>query len=199
MPRDGANHIRLDEVAGTRGVQRLAIAEFGREVVAGLHPGELKPQADYLYSEGRAKALVAAARDAGWSVQATPHLAFRNARETQRLYMDTEDIDVDEYVRRWSGPDARWIGAHSSDELRRFVWPFLKERGYATASDDRVLEEFLPILGRRDAHLRPGIRIKQRWPRQEPQLAATIRRAVNHVLAAADEPLLPVSSGSRTG
>jgi hypothetical protein len=62
--RDG-KHVRLDK-AGFKSVQRLAIADLGGGVVAAVWPGELKPQAHYLYSDGRAAALIAAAREGGW-------------------------------------------------------------------------------------------------------------------------------------
>jgi hypothetical protein len=201
QPKPGANHVQLDRAAGVRSTQRLAVADLGNHVGAGLWPAELKPQAEYLYAEGRAEALVAAARNGGWTIRATPHLAFFTAPPRQRLYMDTEQIDLDDYIRRWSGSDAHQIGAYTATEVRRSLWPWLKERGYATERDDNVLDDFLEILGRRHAHLRPGLRLFQTWdadqltaPSRRRELSASIRRAVNMVLEAAGDPLLPVVS-----
>ena len=80
------------------------------------------------------------------------------------------------------------------DEVRRVLWPWLKDRGYATASDDDVLEEFLKILGRRRAHLRPGLRMNRRWDAEavkalggERELAVAIRRDVDAILGAVGE------------
>jgi hypothetical protein len=83
----------------------------------------------------------------------------------------------------------------------RALWPWLKDRGYATTADDAVLEEFLAILGRRAAHLRPGLRLLRRWNSNAAvalgasrELAVAIRSAVNGLLRATGEPVLPVSS-----
>ena len=59
----------------------------------------------YLYNRGRAAAMVAAGRAAGWSVEGRPQLAFRNSAPQRRLYLDpvTAGRGVDSYVRRWSG------------------------------------------------------------------------------------------------
>jgi hypothetical protein len=81
------------------------------------------------------------------------------------------------------------------------LWPWLKQRGYASALDAGALEDFLAILGRRRAHLRPGLRLLRRWDANEvealggsSELASAIRRAVDGVLGAAGEPPLPASS-----
>jgi hypothetical protein len=51
-------------------------------------PAELKPQALYLYANGRGRRLMDAADAGGWHVDPRPHLAFRNAAARLRLYMD---------------------------------------------------------------------------------------------------------------
>jgi hypothetical protein len=167
-PESSGEHVRLDLAARTarpHSIQRLALAKQRRRVVVGIWPAELKDQAQRLYAGGRGEALLVAARKSRWKITAAPHLAFRFASPMQRLYMDNEDIDVDEYVRRWSGADARRIGAHTADEVRRSIWPWLKECGYATARDNDKLKEFLRILGNnRQAHLRPALRLIQTWP-----------------------------------
>lgn len=139
--------------------------------------------------------MVAAAVDSGWKVWAVPQLAFFNSPASRRLYMEP-DIDPAEYARRWEGADARWIGQHEREELWPVVWPWLKERGYVSDADDAVLEQFLPILGRRPAHLRPALRFHRRWDRDEvgglpdDEVARIVRDCVNAVLLAAGEPPL---------
>ena len=108
---------------------------------------------------------------------------------------------MDEYAHRWEVADRRWIGQYKAEDVRHTLWPWLEERRYAAGTDDEVLEYFLAILGRRPAHLRPGLRLHHRWDADavralagSGELAATIRRAVNAVFSAADEPKLPVRS-----
>jgi hypothetical protein len=102
----------------------------------------------------------------------------------------TPQIDALEYARRWEDGDLGWVGAHSRTDLRRNVWPWLKNRGYATDRDDRVLGEWLATcLGRRDAFLRPGLRLKRRCTTDDSP--EDLRPEVNAILAAAQEPVLP--------
>ena len=155
-----------------RSAQRLALGDIGEGIVVALWPAELKRQTDYLYSEGRGKAMIAAARQRRWEVRPSPHLAYFTSAPEQRLYMAPE-LDAQAYAERWEGPDGRLIGQHSAEEVRQRLWPWLKERGYASADDDEVLEQFLTILGRRKAHLRPGMRFRCRWDRPEIDRQAT--------------------------
>lgn len=193
-PEPAGTHVMLASF-GIRSTQRLALSDVGGGVVVAFWPAELKPQAEYLYSDGRGSAMVSAAVERGWKVWAVPQLAFRSSPPSRRLYMEP-DIDPAEYVRRWEGLDARWIGQHDREELRPVVWPWLKERGYASDADDGVLEQFLPILGRRPAHLRPALRFHRRWDRNElaslpeDEVARIARDEVNAVLGAAGEPPL---------
>jgi hypothetical protein len=191
--------VRLDR-HGVRSTQRLALDDVGGSLLAGLWPAELKPQARYLYSDGRAGALLAAARAFGWSATPNPHLAFYTAHPQRRLYLEAQ-VDADEYARCWAGEDGSWIRQYRAAEVRRTLWPWLKQRGYATAADDDELERFLLLLGRRGAHLRPGMRLVRAWdPTAQRalggsrELAAAVRDAVNGVLTAAGEPELPVPS-----
>lgn len=195
QPEASGNHVRLDVYARVRSTQRLALARSGDGVVVGLWPAELKSQAEDLYDEGRAVAMIDAARERGWNATANPHVAFWNARPSERLYLNP-DVDAREYARRWEGADGRRIGEYSRDEVRRALWPWLKERGYAAADDDEMLDLFMEILGRRGAHLRAGLRLEGRWDaafvaeREESAVAAAIRREVNAILGAAGEPHL---------
>jgi hypothetical protein len=190
-------HARID-LAGVRSTQRLALGEVGGGIALFTWPAELKPQATYLYTGDRGARLLTAARADSWDIDARPHLAFRWARPEQRLYLNPT-VGVDDYVAGWSGPDARWIGAHPRETVSGELWPWLRERGYASATDDEELEPFLERLARmrQAAHLRPALRLLRRWTpaevatlRGEGALASDVRTAVNHLLAAVGDPPL---------
>lgn len=193
-PEAAGTHVMLDSF-GVRSAQRLALRDIGGGVVVAFWPAELKPQAEYLYSGGRGESMVAAALERGWDVWAVPQLAFFNSAASRRLYMSPE-IDPAAYARRWSGADARWIGQHAREEVRPVVWPWLKERGYASDADNWVVERFITILGRRPAHLRAAMRFHRRWDRDdllglsEHEVARVVREDVNAVFRAAGEPAL---------
>jgi hypothetical protein len=129
-PERSGSHVLLDEGAGVRSTQRLALSTVGGDVVALTWPAELVTQARYLYDGERAPRLLAAAREGGWEVDTRPHLAFRNSRAAQRFYTNPT-IGVNEYVARWAGPDGRRIGQHEPGAIRTGLWPWLLERGYA--------------------------------------------------------------------
>lgn len=195
-PKPPGSHVRLDEGAGVRSTQRLALGDVGGGAVVFTWPAELGPQAHYLYDGERAPRLLAAARDGGWEADARPHLAFRNSRASQRLYTNPV-ISVEDYIARWAGADGRRIGQHEADAVRRGLWPWMLERGYASPTDEPELEPFLARLGRRPAHLRPGLRLLRRWRRDEVEalhrrgaLANEIRSAVNRLLVAVGDPPL---------
>ena len=197
-PGAGGLSVFLEE-HGVRSTQRLSLADVGGGVVVGLWPAELKPQAQYLYADGRAGALIAAARKRRWSVEANPHLAFHTAPGERRLYLNPE-VDAGDYARRWEAEDGGWIGQYTADEVRATLWPWLKERRYAEDADDELLEAFLPLLGRRAAHLRAGLKLLRRWDPEAVRdlggrsvLAPVIRSDVDRILGAAGEPPLPAS------
>lgn len=200
---ESGTHTMLDD-CGVRSTQRLAIGDVGGQVVAALWPAELKEQAVFLYGRRLGRTMIAAARSRGWSAEPSPHLAFRNSAAQVRLYM-TPRLDAAEYARRWEEEDLRHVGAYDCAEVRRRLWPWLKSRGYANDSDNDVLDEWLSTrLGNRPAFLRPGLRLKRRWPtepdaspRTGSALAAEIRADVDAILAAADEPALPATQRSR--
>jgi hypothetical protein len=177
-------------------VERIHLADVGSDVVVAFWPAELKDQATYLYQGARATAMVATGRSNGWSVEARPQLAFRNSAPRLRLYLQpvVADTAVDEYVRRWSGADRGWIGAHSASAVRSDLWPWLKKAGYATDADDPALRQYLDILGRRDAFFRAALAFTQRWSGRGPEgdLVERIRAAINAPLAAAGEACLPL-------
>jgi hypothetical protein len=187
-PEPGANHVRLDEHLGTRSVQRLALADEGGTVVAGLWPGELKAQSQYLYAEGRAHAMFAAARERGWTIEPRPALAFFNSHPSQRLYM-TSGLTPEEYANRWQGPDAYMIGRFPHEEMPT-IRAWLTERGYLGPSDTSALELFERALGRRNVDVRPGLMLMNRFAQDDQDAARTIRNDVSSILSAAGEPTL---------
>jgi hypothetical protein len=191
-PIGRTDHVLLESV-GVRSTQRLALGEVGGGVVAFTWPGELVEQARHLYESKRAPRLLGAGREGGWEVDMRPHLAFRNSHPRQRLYTNPT-IDVGKYVTQWAGPDGRRIGAHDPDTIRDGLWPWMLKRGYASSEDEPELDRFLGALGRRPAHLRPGLRMLRRWSADEVgrlrvrgELAGEIRSAVNFLLVAMDD------------
>lgn len=195
-PEEPAGHVML-EPFGVKSTQRLALADIGGTLIAGLWPAELKTQAENLYGSGRATPMIEAARERGWTVEASPHIGFYNSGPAQRLYMQV-DIDAAEYARRWEKGDLAYVRQYAPDEVRATLWPWLKDRGYASDQDDGTLDAFMSrTLKRRPAHLRPGLRMKRRWDREAVRgldrhaIAAAIRTDVNAILEAAGEPPLP--------
>jgi hypothetical protein len=199
-PEDPAGHVLLEPL-GVKSTQRLALADVGGTLVAGLWPAELKTQAVRLYGTGRATPMIATAREQGWTVEASPHIGFYNSSPAQRLYMRVE-IDAAEYARRWEQDDLAYVRQYAPEEVRTTLWPWLKDRDYASDSDDGTFDSFVSrTLKNRPAHLRPGLRMKRRWDRDELRglnrhaVAAAIRTDVNAILTAAAEPLLPSATG----
>jgi hypothetical protein len=197
-PEPSGMHVLLDG-SGVTSMQRLVIGDLAGSVLAALWPAELQGQARYVYGGDRGEAVVAAARAQGWTAAPSPHIAFFTAQPAVRLYMSPL-LDAAEYVRRWEQTDLGWVRQFPPEEVRGVLWPWLKRRGYAMDSDDPVLDQFLRGLGRRPAHMRPGLRLRHRWDAEairglggQPALSREIRRHVNMILAAADEPQLPAS------
>jgi hypothetical protein len=155
-----SGHVFLKD-AGFRSIQRLVLADANGGVVAGLMPGELKANALFLYSDHRAEEFLSAAEESGWVVRPTPHIGFYGSPPRQRLYL-APSIDLAQYVELWEGPARGRIGGYMPDDLSSDVWPWLKDKGLATADDDPVFEEFLRLLtSKRQAHLRAGLNAKR--------------------------------------
>ena len=155
-------------------------------------PNSNRRPCTYTRSDVLVRCLPRPALSAGARAQTAP--------PSQRLYLDA-GVDVDEYARRWQGEDRHWIGQYDAAEVRRTLWPWLMQRGYASALDEDELERFLALPGRRPVHLRPGLRLVRTWDPDarrafggSSELAAAVRDAVNGVLTAAGEPELPASS-----
>lgn len=187
--------VMLDEAART--TQRIALQQDGDALTLCTWLAELKPQAQALYRTGRAQRLAGFLADhpRTWTARPNVHLAFRNAPAAQRLYL-TCRLPVSEYIGGWAGSDFARVGACRHDKIRESLWPWLRERRYAAPEDDRRLEAFLDRLGRRDAHLRPSIRLCRSWPwphavdlDERGALVTDLRAAVSELLNALDEPL----------
>ena len=194
-PDPGGALLMVDAELGTKTVQRIVLAQLAEGLALRMWPAELKPQAEALYRTGRARQLTdfLARNGDKWQAKANFHLGFHNARAPQRLYTSCR-LPVAEYIRRWTGADFAQVGAHRPDQIRKGLWPWLLERQYAAPKDD--LDAYLCRLGRRDAHLRPGISIQRTWPWAQAKeadecgmLASEVRTAVTEVLTALGEPL----------
>jgi hypothetical protein len=196
-PEAASGHAFLKE-AGFKSIQRLMLADANGGIVAGLCPGELMRDAQFLYSEHRAEVFVSAAEAGGWLVRPTPHIGFWQSPARQRLYLDPT-LALGQYVELWEGPGWGRFGGYSLEDLKRSVWPWLKGQGLATDADDPVLDEFLVLLTslRRQAHLRAGLYAKREWSREEiagwptSQVASEVRAEFNRVLQPIGEPKLP--------
>jgi hypothetical protein len=200
--RIGLAHVRLDTALGAVTVQRAALDFDGGELLLHMWPGELKRQADHLYSSGHATRLGELAAGPGpWRVEPQPQLGFRNAPARTRVYL-TCRLDAATYVRRWQGEDFKQVGAHPHDTILSELWPWMLRRRYASARDKARLEAFLHTLGRRAAHLRPSLHVAHAWPFEEASrlddeglLAEEIRDAINLVLDLLEEPPIPAPVG----
>lgn len=193
----------LLDTHGVVSTQRLALSGCEGGLVAGLWPGELKAQAQYLYGGRRGRRMIAVARALGWMAEGAPQLAFRSSAPSQRLYL-RPSIDAREYAGRWEDGDLSEVGGHSRADLERRLWPWFRDRGYADAEDDPTLHTWMDVrLGNRRALLRPGLRLRRRWDHEAVDAAGgrsglieRIRADVNAILVAADEPSLPTGSAS---
>ena len=163
---------------------------------------ELKPQACYLYGGGLGSALVAAAIERGWTVEPSPHIAFRTASAARRLYM-RPSIEALDYVACWEDEDglSRMGGNYARGDVEHELWPWLKQMGFADDGDDAVLLRFLDeFLGNWPANMRPGLRFRRVWTPAEAAelgsaLAETIRSQFDAVFAVAHEPALQRPQG----
>ena len=200
--RAGLVHVRLDTALGVASLQRAALDIEEERLTLHVWPGELKAQAEQLYAGGRAENLCELlGRDGpgAWLLKPQPLLGFRNAPVRTRVYL-TCTLDPAEYARRWQGEDWKQVGAHHRNHILADLWPWLLERGYASASDRPRMDPFLHALGRRFAHLRPSIHVARSWDWNEAErlddeglLANEIHDALNLVLGLLGEPQLPLT------
>jgi hypothetical protein len=195
--RGSLAHVRLDTALGVVSFQRAALTLEQDQLTLHIWPGELKHQAEYLYTAEHAMRLCELATPgAPWRVEPQPLLGYRNAPERSRVYL-TCTLDAPTYARRWRGEDWERVGAHHRNHLMSDLWPWLLARGYASSSDLARVQSFVDSLGRRFAHLRPGMHLARAWPIEQAEeldedgrLALEIRQAVAEVLRILDEPPL---------
>lgn len=201
-----AANMMLDAAIRTKSTQRISLRQQAETLALGTWPAELKPQAAALYQTGRAQRLMdlVAGHPEAWQARPNVHLAFRNAPVAQRLYLHCH-LQITEYIHRWSGKDFAQIRAHHYNNIRENLWPWLRERQYASPEDDQQLDAFLKRLGRRDVHLRPGIEVQRIWPwphavdlDERGALVREVRNAVAELLTALDEPLPPACIDARS-
>lgn len=186
---------------GVTSIQRVGLVLRQGHLILSVWPGELKPQALWLYEAGRAGRLLGAARESGWEIEATPHLAFRTSWPEERVYLHPA-IDPDTYVAQWNGGDLAMIRAHSLDNVPE-LWRWLHRRGYASAKDsDAERDAFVGRVRMPPVHLRPGLHLYRRLTEAEADrldadgdLVPSVRGALNRLLDALDEPLLDGPEG----
>jgi hypothetical protein len=198
----GDEWVRLEGRLGFRSTQRLWIGDVPGGVAVATWPAELARQARYLYGGGFGSALVAAARERGWTVEASPHIAYYTASADRRLYMSPPVAPL-EYAACWEDEDGfgRIGGNCTREYVEDELWPWLKQRGFADDGDDAVLARYLDEYLRMPAQMRPGLRFRRDWSPAEvtrlgSALAETIRSEFDAVFAVADEPAL--GSAGRT-
>jgi hypothetical protein len=191
--------VMVNEKARERSTQRLSLQSLDRGLALYTWPAELVPQAKAMYQTGRAQRLLdfLAGEPGPWRVRPNVHLAYRNAPVEQRLYLHCH-LGMDTYIRNWVGDDFARVRSCPGDQVREDLWPWLMEHRYATSEDEARLGEFLRRLGRRDAHLRPGIQLKRVWPwpdagelQRSGSLTSKVRDAIIEIFTVLDEPLPP--------
>jgi hypothetical protein len=201
---DASVMVRIKAI-GSKSTERLSLWWQPGGLALGTWPAELKEQAKATYRTGRAQRIVdfAAGDPASWRVGSNLYLAYRFASVSQRVYL-TCNLGLEEYVRGWLGEDFAFVGGHHRDRVRPVLWPWLLERGYASAADGTLLPGFLDRLGKRDAHLRPGIGLQRSWSSAEAAsldgadaLAEELRAAITEILGVLNEPLPPACAARR--
>lgn len=203
QPQPGGEWVHLQDTLGFRSIQRLVIRDGADGVVVATWPTELAVQARYLYGGGLGSALVAAARERGWTVIPSPHIAYYSASPARRLYMLPSVAPLD-YAACWENEDGfgRIGGNHTREYVEHELWPWLKQRGFADDGDDDVLARYLDEYLRMPAQMRPGLRFRRVWSPAEvaemgSALAETIRSDFDAVFAVANEPALSKHTGQR--
>jgi hypothetical protein len=107
-------------------------------------------------------------------------------------------------VHGWLGEYFTYVHGYHRDQVRPVLWPLLLEHRYASLNDESKLPGFLNRLGKRDAHLRPGIAIQRTWSPAEAAsqdqrgaLAEELRAAITELLGVLHEPLPPACAAPR--
>jgi len=206
QPEPGGEWVSIEDRPdrpGFRSTQRLRIGDVADGVAVATWPAELAPQARYLYGGGLGSDLVAAALERGWTVEPSPHIAYRTSPPGRRLYMRPPIAALD-YAASWQdeGTLRRAGGNYSREDVEHELWPWLKQMGFADDGDDAELHRFLGgFLRGWPANMRPGLRFRRVWTSAEAAglgsaLAETIRGEFDAVFSVAHERALS-SLGSR--
>lgn len=204
-PREGDGHVMIDKALGVTSIQRVGLESHDEELVLSVWPGELKPQALWLYAAGRAERLLEVAHEDGWQITPTPHLAFRTSWPRERVYLHPA-LEADAYVRQWSREDRHAIGGHPLADVPE-LWEWLRRRGYASAADTQAdRDAFMARVRMEPVHLRPGLHLAKSWAHSDAErldasgdFVAYMRGSLNLLLDALDESLIPVPSDEGAG
>jgi hypothetical protein len=193
-PEPGRDWVRLEGPLGFRSTQRLRVSDGADGIAITTWPAELSSQARYLYGGRLGTPLVAAALQCGWTVEATPHIAYHTAAPNRRLYLRPAIAPL-EYAALWEDKGALRRLSYSREDVENELWPRLKQLRLAGDDGDGELLRFLDKFLQGQAHLRPGLRLRRVWAPAEaarlgPALAETIRGEFNVVFSGAREPML---------
>ena len=195
--------VLLDRAIGAKSTERLSLHWHDGCLELSTWPAELKEQARAIYRTERAPRLLRflATDSKGWRACPNVHLAYWHASIRDRVYLHNS-LTLDDYVTRWTGEDFHQIHSYKPSDVHKNLWPWLLDRGYATAQDEKEIDPFIERLrrGKRKAHLRPSIALWRSWSRQEAvdldhrhALSGQIRDAAVEILAVLNEPPLPAA------
>lgn len=189
--------ISLD--AHATSIERARLLRDGTDLTLAAWPAELKAQALWLYTQPSRVARLGSL-EGEFELSPNAHLAYRWAAPPQRFWLETP-FSVPEYLEFWSSEEGlSRIRQHSADEVRRELWPWLIQHGFASADDEANLESFLERAGGRGVTPRPGVQVVKAWDYDEAVrldgsdgvLSRQVLNGLNEIMAALDEPLLPV-------
>lgn len=161
------------------------------EVHLGLYPADTLEQARAFYARPKAVDRILALQSQGWSVSPNFHFGFM----AKGLTWTTSTVKAADYTRYWE----KHIG--ETRQIDRADWPAFWERlrhlGFAQPTDREQFDRDFTRTSRKSASPRPGIACIYRWPFEKAeQLDATgkfvaeVRKRVNDVLVAVEEPTL---------
>jgi hypothetical protein len=182
--------------------QRIALESREGDLVLLTWPAELQPDARRFYRTDRTDRLLDLRRSdpEQWNIVPNPHLGYWNAKHP--LYTHCE-LDAETYIEQWNGPDYEWLHSFSGEGVRGELWPWLKTRGYAAASDDSDLEPFIDSMGGRPAIVRPGLQVERQWLwtdavqlDERKRLVGEVAEAISSLLGALREKLPEPAEGA---
>jgi hypothetical protein len=178
-------------------LQRLALEPRDGRIVLATWAAELGSQARSFYGcGGRVEGLLDLVAGKDWAAEPNGHLGYWLAPFEKRWYFAGGALGLEGYLTGWQ-EDLERVHSYPRDSVEAELWPWLAFRGYAGgAADRRRMAEFLH-QAKAAVHLRPSVRITRRWTPAEigdlharDELRAAVRRAVDEVLDALDEPAL---------